>query len=84
MKNKMWRVFQHDVPGEFCLQCGSMRLELVDHDSAIRRAESTHKDVRALEIRGDINRVNADQRSLEIDFARYDTAELAFHQFVHP
>jgi hypothetical protein len=70
----MGRVFQYDMPGQFCLQRRAIRLQLIDHASAIRGAESTHENVCALKVRGDIDGVNANQRSFEIDFTRNDAA----------
>ncbi len=64
MKNKMRRVFQHDVLGKFRLQCRPMRLQLVDYTFAIIGAESAHKNVRVLKIGRDIDSINADQSAL--------------------
>src|SRR5215471_18756160 len=74
VENEMRRVFQHDVPGQRRLQRWPMRLQLVDHALAITGAESAHENLCALKSGGNIDSINADQRPVEIDFARNDAA----------
>ena len=59
MKDKMWRVFQHDVAGQLGLQRRALRLQLVHNRATIFRAEHTNKDVRVLEIGRYVHMVNS-------------------------
>ena len=76
-------MFQHHVAGEFGLQCSAMGLQFVDYAAAIVGPECAYENVRALKIGRDVDGIDADQRAFEIDFARDDTAELTFHEFVY-
>ncbi len=65
----MRRVFQHNVQGQLRLQRRAIRLQFVDYVAAIGDPESAHENVRTLKIGGDIDSINADQCSFEINFA---------------
>jgi len=83
MKNQMRRVLQNDVAGEFSLQGGTMRFQLIYHARACCRAESAYEDVRAFQVGRNIDSVDAYQHAFEVYFARNDGAQLTFYKFVY-
>ena len=70
MKNEVWRIFQYDVTREFGLQGRPVPFQLLDHIGPIFCTQSAYEDMCTLEIRRQIDRVDADQPLSEIKFSR--------------
>ena len=78
----MRRVFQDDVAGQFSLQYRTMRFQFIDHSRPICRAKNAYEDVGVLQVRRNIDSIDADQHAFEVYLARNDCTQLTFYEFV--
>ena len=83
MKNKVRRVFKHDVFCQSSLERSSMRLKLANH-GCTGSAEHADKNMRAFQIGRDVHLIDADKSGLKRHLARNNAAKFAFEKFVYP
>jgi len=59
-----------------------MRFQFIDHSRPICRAKNAYEDVGVLQVRRNIDSIDADQHAFEVYLARNDCAHLTFYEFV--
>ena len=84
MKDEMRCVFQDNVAGEFSLQHGTIGLQFINNFRAAHLAETAYEYVGVLQVGRNVDSIDADERALEIYFARNDCAQFTFYEFVNP
>src|SRR2546423_2872615 len=84
MKKQMRRVFHCHPTRELGLKGNAMLFEPGHYVFSLFRSEDANKNMRALQIGVDLNVIDGDKRAVETDFARYDSTQLPFYDFVDP
>src|SRR6266404_9466916 len=80
----MGREFHGHPARELGLKGNAVVFESRHYVFSLLRSENADKNVRALEIGGDVNVIDGDKRPLKTDFARKDSAQFPFYDFVDP
>src|SRR5439155_26016340 len=84
MKKQMGREFHGHPPRELGLECNTVLFEPRHYIFSLFRSEDADKNMRALQIGGDLNVIDGDKRAFETDFARKDSTQFPFYDFVDP
>ena len=82
VKNQMRREFHGHATREFGLKGNTMLFEPRHYLFRFLRSKDADKNVRILQIRCDFDVVDGDKRAFKTDFARNDSTEFSFYDFV--
>src|SRR5438270_404366 len=84
IKKQMGRVFHCHTPRELGLEGNAMLFEPRHYGLSLFRSEDADKNMRALQIGVDVNVIDGDKRAFETNFARNDSTQFPFYDFVDP
>ena len=82
MENQMRRKFHGDPACQLRLKRNAMFLQFFHYALARGRSKHAEKDVCGFQIGRDFNVIDADERAFKSDFARDNSAQLSFYDFV--
>src|SRR5207237_8500377 len=84
MKMQMGREFHGHPSRELRLKGRAMLSESRHYAFSLFRSEDADKNMRALQIRVDLNVIDGDKRAFETNFSRNDSTQFPFYDFVDP